>query len=264
MSIRLMTRLYDKDLGSTDQRVMLALCDSANDFGTECYPSFDYIAWKLGADRKTVMRAVARMEARGVLTVTREHRRNNRYTINLEVLPDKPPFEGRKGTQDLGSQKGTQAPKGPKEGVKGTQGGTERDPIGSQIKGPHPSVNHESYPSVEPSVGAERAKRRPSRIPATFAITDEMRAWASAKLDATPQQLATATEGFIDYWLGEGKTKVDWPATWRGWMRREFPAAPDAGPAEDPDVTPGTEIDWVGKWGTGARSVTRAEMGANQ
>lgn len=26
---------------------------------------------------------------------------------------------------------------------------------------------------------------------------------------------------FIDYWVGEGKPKANWTATWRGWMRRE-------------------------------------------
>lgn len=64
---------------------------------------------------------------------------------------------------------------------------------------------------------------RATRVDPDFAITDDMRAWAKSKgfghLD-----LDAITEQFVDHWLGKsGKdaTKVDWLATWRGWIRRE-------------------------------------------
>lgn len=138
MSIKLMSRVYEKDIDASLQRVLLVLCDYANDEGTNCYPSIDRIAWKLGANRKTVMRAIQRAEQLGAIGVHREHRHNNRYTIHLDALEDKQPF-------DVESQNGTQGKdaegpkKGPKKGLKGTQGGTQRDPNGD-AKGPHPPV----------------------------------------------------------------------------------------------------------------------------
>lgn len=146
MSIRLMSQVWEKQLPPTDQRVLLVLCDFANDEGV-CWPSIDYIAWKLGVDRKTVMRAIERLEAAGVIRVERQHRRNNRYTIDLEKLPDKPPFEGRNGTQAGGSQNGTRDRMGPKDGQDGTQEVPRWDPVESHQMGLQPSLNRQYEPS---------------------------------------------------------------------------------------------------------------------
>lgn len=55
-------------------------------------------------------------------------------------------------------------------------------------------------------------------IPTDFSITDEMRKWARAKV---PQvDIEAQTEVFCDYWRAHGKKMLDWPATWRNWMRR--------------------------------------------
>lgn len=53
-----------------------------------------------------------------------------------------------------------------------------------------------------------------------------MVAWAR---ENTPDVDGRAqTEVFVDYWrakAGAGGTKLDWPATWRNWMRRAQEAA---------------------------------------
>jgi hypothetical protein len=72
-------------------------------------------------------------------------------------------------------------------------------------------------PLIPPAEKPEPAPRK-SKIPTPFLMTAEMRAWAA---DSAPGvDLRTETEKFVDYWRAEAKTKADWPATWRNWMRK--------------------------------------------
>lgn len=59
---------------------------------------------------------------------------------------------------------------------------------------------------------------RKKKIPSPFLLTSEMRSWAA--VSAPGVDLKTETEKFVDYWRGEAKTKADWPATWRNWIRK--------------------------------------------
>tara|TARA_Y100001968_G_scaffold158062_1_gene144443 strand:- start:34240 stop:35037 length:798 start_codon:yes stop_codon:yes gene_type:complete len=68
--------------------------------------------------------------------------------------------------------------------------------------------------NTKEKVGAKRA----TRIPENFSVTPEMESWAKAKNFTF--NLQSETENFILYWQGEGKTKVDWQATWKSWMNR--------------------------------------------
>ena len=68
---------------------------------------------------------------------------------------------------------------------------------------------------------APRGNARGTRIPDDFAVTPEMRAWATAqgfgRLD-----LNAVTEEFFDYWRaipGQRGVKLDWVATWRNRVR---------------------------------------------
>ena len=70
----------------------------------------------------------------------------------------------------------------------------------------------------EPSSNNNRA----SRLPDDFNPSEANVEWAkSARPDV---DLKDATDQFQDYWLGNGKTKLDWQATWRNWIRRTDPA----------------------------------------
>lgn len=92
----------------------------------------------------------------------------------------------------------------------------------------------EDYP---PSGGSTRARTRGTRLPADFAATPAMVAWARAECPDVDGRRATAS--FVDYWsakTGKDATKHDWVATWRNWLRkdqtdaeRRRPQAPNAG-----------------------------------
>lgn len=66
-----------------------------------------------------------------------------------------------------------------------------------------------------------------TKIPDPFMLTAEMRAWGAES--APKVNLKTETESFVDYWRGEAKTKADWPATWRNWIRRAQQSAEKGG-----------------------------------
>ena len=89
---------------------------------------------------------------------------------------------------------------------------------------PNPNPNHKDQkpPSSAPTKTAKKTK-----IPDPFMLTAEMRAWAAES--APVVNVKTETESFVDYWRGEAKTKADWPATWRNWIRRAQQSAEKGG-----------------------------------
>ncbi len=88
-------------------------------------------------------------------------------------------------------------------------------PVASQIS-PPPGPRGAAPPRPR-----EDAPKRGTRVPDDFAVTAEMVAWAREHTPDADGRVQTAA--FIDYWRGKtGKdaTKLDWPATWRNWMRK--------------------------------------------
>lgn len=73
-------------------------------------------------------------------------------------------------------------------------------------------------PICPPTEAKEKPAPRKTKIPTPFMLTAEMRTWASESVPGV--DLKSETEKFVDYWRGEAKTKADWPATWRNWMRK--------------------------------------------
>ena len=80
--------------------------------------------------------------------------------------------------------------------------------------------------SVEESSGGESSEGstavRGARIPESFSITDDMRAWATTH--AALVDLDLKLPEFIDYWRGvpgAKGVKVDWVGTWRNSMRKQ-------------------------------------------
>ena len=84
MSIRIMSRLWDADLNSTEKLVALALADHADDRGV-CWPGQVGIAKKCGMSDRTVIRSIKSLENKNILKVERRidpgtgHKLNNIY-----------------------------------------------------------------------------------------------------------------------------------------------------------------------------------------
>lgn len=77
-----------------------------------------------------------------------------------------------------------------------------------------------ALPDPDPPLPQASESQRGMRLPADFAVTDEMKAWARAK---APLAGIVDHEMFVDHWhaqSGQRAVKRDWEATWRNWMRR--------------------------------------------
>src|SRR5690242_19106225 len=110
MSAKLMGRVWELDIPSEQQTVLLALADSAHDDGTRCYPGVDYLAWKTGKNRRTIQRVLRDLEATGVIAAVR-HSGGGRghateYRIHVSKAPQKPAFTPKRHRTDSPTKDG--------------------------------------------------------------------------------------------------------------------------------------------------------------
>jgi hypothetical protein len=87
-----------------------------------------------------------------------------------------------------------------------------------------PSYKKEDQEKTKTPSVSKRASRseRATRVPDDFRPTEEMRAWFVAEQLGQVIDGAKEHEKFMDYWQacpGVRGRKLDWPATWRNWMR---------------------------------------------
>ncbi len=69
------------------------------------------------------------------------------------------------------------------------------------------------------AAAAASPQKRGSRLPADFALTDEMLEWSRTKCPEVDADLET--EKFCNYWraaTGSNATKLDWQLTWKNWI----------------------------------------------
>ena len=75
--------------------------------------------------------------------------------------------------------------------------------------------------------GKGRERARAERIPETFTVTEEMRAWAKSKCPDIDLDLHT--QRFVNYWKaagGRNAVKLDWLRTWQNWLLKEQDSIP--------------------------------------
>ena len=119
---------------------------------------------------------------------------------------------------------------------------------------PPPSPLREELPPSPPSV-VRSPQAKGTRLPADWQPEAESVQFAAA-LNLDPDRTAAQ---FRDYWHakpGKDAVKLDWPATWRGWCRREAerrPSRPIA-PAKPRE----SNLAWMSGMFTGQRDETPA------
>lgn len=85
--------------------------------------------------------------------------------------------------------------------------------------------------------GEAPKRRRATRLPDDFPVTNELRSWAARE---APNAGPRDHDDFCDYWhakAGKDATKLDWPATWKRWMRKASDER--GGPASPRGTRPG-------------------------
>lgn len=189
--------------------ILLTLADYA---GTDysCYPSVKKLAEITELGESTVRAATKLLCELGLIRVFYRYRDNQtRRSSRYQLLVDGPETE-QPDAEDWSSHRQEPA-------------GTRQEPADGHRQ--EPALIPDKDPSLrDPSVVTPGASRtaRATRIPDGFMPTEEMRRWfADEKLGQVIDGVAEHAK-FVDYWLGapgvKGR-KVDWPATWRNWMR---------------------------------------------
>jgi hypothetical protein len=105
-----------------------------------------------------------------------------------------------------------------------TEAHGQRDETSQSVtERPH-SIAEQSKADGEPNAapaaatpGAPR-KKRAKQIPKDWQPSSKLQEWCRGQ-GLSPEQIETQRQGFIDYWQGEGKPKVDWEATFRNRIR---------------------------------------------
>lgn len=202
MSTRIMALCWPLKMPPTAKAVLISLADNANDSGY-CWPSLDSICERTCFGRTAVIEAIKWLEEAGFVVANRA---NGRHTTYMVVSANQ--SATRTGTAD--------------EPVRQAD-------LTSPAGGPDPSARRTLTVKnrQEPSGERERSPRG-SRLPADFPTDAEIAFCRQERPDLDAALLAAK---FRDYWLGvpgaKGR-KLDWPATWRNFVRSEFSRAPPA------------------------------------
>jgi Helix-turn-helix domain len=85
VSVKLMARVFELDVCSSDKLLLLAMADHARDDGTGCYPSVATLARKTSVTTRSVRRILKRLKSSGLIVAEGKSRLETiEYTISLD------------------------------------------------------------------------------------------------------------------------------------------------------------------------------------
>lgn len=240
---------------TTSRHVLQALAEHAHKDGGGAHPSALRIQYRTGYDRRTVQRALRRLETGGLIQKTGET--NGRTIWKLALHLKRPATDWADLEREEESERQAAAERQRRSRAKRvthsasvtvthspsvTEGGVTHSPSVSHALEMR-DVTHSAsarhalnaalttnQPSVQPPTtsgadvgGGSAARCEPSPTAPIdedeFALTDAMRRWAidtfGSALDVDYE-----TAQFVDHHRAEGRRRNNWPAEWQKWMRR--------------------------------------------
>lgn len=207
---------WSQPLPATRLLVLLNLVERAND-AAQCYPSVARIGQDTGLNRKTVIGALADLEAAGLIQKSRQAGTSTRYVLNLQSqaapVPKTVPVPETAPVPKTG--------RGSPETGSGTHPdfGTQNPPLNPPIT-PHEGTGAKSPtdpPAISPPPSSAKPRKR-SR-PKDFAISDSVRRWAAHKGYA---DLEAHFENFCEKADARGYQYVDWDAALKTAIREDW------------------------------------------
>lgn len=88
MSIALMTDVWKVNIQSAKKMILLALADSANDEGTNCFPSVATIVEKCSMSERAIQGHLQALEKTGLISRKERSGRSTNYTLNVEQIKE--------------------------------------------------------------------------------------------------------------------------------------------------------------------------------
>ena len=226
MSYHLAAWAMDVDVPPREKLLLILIASHANDEG-ECFPSQTTLAYRSGLSRRTVLRSLAELEERGVIT-RRQRRRpdgsrsSDTIRLNVHGAPVRPPLAGGNLTDGA---RVTFPPQGDSVSPHGDNDDAARCPVVTA----EPVIEPIREP-VRESSAANAAAQQPGPSASTARGTRLPDGWMPKP--ETIQQMRDECPGvnleaehrrFMDYWAdqpGAKGRKVRWDSTWRNWIRR--------------------------------------------
>lgn len=222
MSHEALTWATRQKTGSAPTNFVLFVLANYADQEWSCFPSVAAIAEITELSERAVRRAVADLHASGKIRILYRYRsngsrRSSRYQLLYEgggtPLPETDDWTSEKPYPD------TQSGGGYPDTQSGVSGHQDRRGV---PQGPDISTSKDT--SLDPPLtgGGKPRQQRATRVPDDFRPDEKMRAWFAAEKLGQLVDGRIEHEKFMDYWRAEAgmkAQKVDWPATWRRWMR---------------------------------------------
>jgi DNA-binding MarR family transcriptional regulator len=198
--------------------ILMVLADFA---GTDysCYPSVKKLADITEMSESTVRSATKTLCEQGLIRVFYRYRDNHtRRSSRYQLLVD------GAATMEPDADDWAHQRQEPAEVHRQESEGTPQE-LADSHRRELAVIPHKDPSLRDPSVvipGASRTARA-TRIPDNFQPDENMRAWFVAEnLHTVIDNPRAAHDDFCDYWrakAGADARKIDWPATWRRWMR---------------------------------------------
>jgi hypothetical protein len=192
--------LTDSDLSAITRHVALTLSIYMSEKGDSAFPGARRLAHDTGLSERAVRKQLTALVDAGWLVIVErgglrgESRRANAYRA---AIPNPGPVDTHVQRASLHTGTTTPVP-------------TDHDPGPVDTPTIHRTIQEQGAP-----------RKRGSRIPLPFEVTEHMQAWCAEKCPGLDWDYETSQ--FVDYWratTGTRATKQDWPACWRTWMRR--------------------------------------------
>lgn len=211
-----------QQVGNTPAKFLLMMLADYAGSDYSCWPGQEKLSTLTEMSERTIRRATELLVQQGLIRVFYRYRDNNtRRSCRYQLLIDGPATELPE-TVDWRSMRQLEpdpVAEQPPDTVTVSTGQAV------QLYRSESPVIPPVDPSPEPSLAIPGAARtqRATRLPEGFMPDEKMRAWFVA--ENLHQMLADPRaehENFCDYWrakAGADARKLDWPATWRRWMR---------------------------------------------
>ena len=232
MAIAVMNWVWKHSRSKNGARlVLLAIADACHsNNGTGAWPSNPELRSKTKLSERGVQSALAELQRIGELKVGYNEgpKGCNTYTILMTPADsaggaDNAPPQDVPPAESAPPQNPHETPADPAPTPADSAPVTIKKPSGTNSP-PSGERRRASASSRDHSKKSDANAKRGSRIPADFAqsITAEMVTWARKECPDVDGR--TETAAFVDHFqsaAGAKGIKLDWPATWRNWMRRE-------------------------------------------